>query len=139
VPGGEPRVEGRLPWETDGPEELEAWDEESEIPAAWLPDFEAPPSETARTESPRELLERLARGAEAVLQERAENVRAPRGGPTQSASVETLQLQGTERAQSGQLEQLRRRLSSPTSLREILLLREILGPPRARRPGPFRW
>jgi len=140
VPGQRPpRFELPPSWETAEPEEIESWEEESEIPAAWLPDVAPERAEPAAAESPRELLERLARAAEAA----AGGSRAGAGsGRGKAGEVAVDLLPATvppqsARTESKRLLQLRERLSSPTSLREVLLLKEILGAPRARRRGPF--
>jgi hypothetical protein len=126
-----------IPWESEEPEEIEAWKEESEIPAAWLPDLEPRRAPSPAKESPRELLERLARAAEAATEGR----RAPsRAKPASAGDLETgLPMQASTRPEEPRMTQLRQRLTSPTSLREVLLLREILGPPRARRRSPLSY
>lgn len=135
-----PRFEPPPTWEPEEPEEIEAWKEESEIPAAWLPDVEPPRTEPlpAPGESPQALLERLARAADVATRSRREGAAVQPGqAPVLAEDVEAAPPRQEPRRESPRLRQLRGRLASPQSLREMLLLKEILGPPRARRRGPF--
>jgi hypothetical protein len=131
-----PRFELPPAWEPGGPREREEveWDDEADIPAAWLPDSEPATPEPQEAESARDLLQRLAHAAEAATRD-ASVREEPEAEPDEDAQAVPPPKPFHEDSQ--RLRQLRERLATPTSLREAVLIQEVLGSPRARRRRRF--
>ncbi len=127
-PQRQPQFELPQPWEAGGPSETPSeWETAEEVPAPWSTPEEMRESTLAEA---RDLLERLS-----AMTEEAETRAGPEPSGAPSAAV-SAPVQRAEQAESARLRDIRRSLSSPGSLRQALVLCEVLRAPTARRPRP---